>query len=88
MNYYAVQVQTGKEEKIIETVQTTLAFRIEKQRFIFPILCFIILKLDFSDLFRRFSRKTHQFELLIFQPKILNILFACFVYLNKRMLIA
>ena len=36
MNYYAVQVQTGKEEKIIETVQTTLAFRIEKQRFIFP----------------------------------------------------
>lgn len=43
-----------------------------KQRFIFPILCFIILKLDFSDLFRRFSRKTHQFELLIFQPKILN----------------
>ena len=36
MNYYAVQVQTGKEEKIIETVQTTLAFRIERQRFIFP----------------------------------------------------
>ena len=36
MNYYAAQVQTGKEEKIIETVQSTLAFRIEKQRFIFP----------------------------------------------------
>jgi transcriptional antiterminator NusG len=36
MNYYAAQVQTGKEEKIIESVQSTLAFRIEKQRFIFP----------------------------------------------------
>ena len=36
MNYYAVQVQTGKEEKIIETVQTNLAFRIDKQFFIFP----------------------------------------------------
>ncbi len=63
-------------------------FGLSKQRFIFPILCFTILKLDFSDLFRRFSRKTHQFELLIFQPKILNILFANFVYLNKRKLIA
>jgi transcriptional antiterminator NusG len=36
MNYYAAQVQTGKEDKIIESVQSTLAFRIEKQRFIFP----------------------------------------------------
>ena len=36
MNYYAVQVQTGKEETIIDKVKTTLAYRLEKQIFIFP----------------------------------------------------
>lgn len=36
MNYYAVQIQTGKEEKIIDNVKTNLANRLEKQRFIFP----------------------------------------------------
>ncbi len=36
MNYYAVQVQTGQEEKIINKVQTNLTNRLEKQRFIFP----------------------------------------------------
>ena len=36
MNYYAVQVQTGSEEKIIDNVKTTLAYRLEQQNFIFP----------------------------------------------------
>lgn len=36
MNYYAVQIKTGQEEKIIDTAKKNLSFRIEKQRFIFP----------------------------------------------------
>jgi transcriptional antiterminator NusG len=36
MNYYAVQVQTGSEEKIIDNVKTTLAYKLEQQNFIFP----------------------------------------------------
>lgn len=36
MNYYAVQVQTGQEEKIIDNVQNLLLLRTDQQRFIFP----------------------------------------------------
>ncbi len=36
MNYYAVQVQTGQEEKIINNVQNILSSRKSQQHFIFP----------------------------------------------------
>lgn len=36
MNYYAVQIKTGQEEKIIDKAQNSLSYRMEKQRFIFP----------------------------------------------------
>ncbi|MBE6347958.1 MAG: antiterminator LoaP [Spirochaetaceae bacterium] len=36
MNYYAVQVQTGNEEKIIDKAKKILQDRLDKQNFLFP----------------------------------------------------